>query len=155
MNIYWGCLRGKKKNQTKLKKKTTTYLNLHALMFICCLISYGHDIDSTVDLVEAVIMRTWRRVRLKKKKKEEKQSVVGWFVFVSSLCCVSVFSVDWGSSWVKVQITWRRIGPPAFTLPARRGLKATQTAHLDPPPTLPSPPPPHIDGGAGSWLSVF
>lgn len=45
----------KRKNQTKLKKKN---LNLHASMFICCLISYQHDIDSTVDLVEAVIMRT-------------------------------------------------------------------------------------------------
>lgn len=142
-----------KKNQTKLKKKkqhlfklacVDVYLLFDQLWtwywFYCRLSGGRHHEDMTA------------RAARKKKTNDEKQSVVGWFVFVSSLCCVSVFSVDWGSSWVKVQITWRRIGPPAFTLPARRGFKATQTAHLDPP--LP-PPPPHKDGGAGSWLSVF
>lgn len=55
MTIYCRCLSGKKKKSDKAEKKK---LNLHASMFICCLISYQHDIDSTVDLVEAVIMRT-------------------------------------------------------------------------------------------------
>lgn len=151
MNIYCRCLRGKK-NQTKLKKKklfklacVDVYLLFDQLWtwywFYCRLSGGRHHEDMTARAA---------------KKKDEKQSVVGWFVFVSSLCCVSVFSVDWGSSWVKVQITWRRIGPPAFTLPARRGSRGEQT-QLRQPTWIqpPSPPPPLNDGGPGSWLSVF
>lgn len=79
----------KRKKSDKAEKKN--YLNLHASVFICCLISYQHAIDSTVDLVEAVIMRTRRHVWFKKRREAD---VVRWFVFVSSPCCVSVCSVD-------------------------------------------------------------
>lgn len=149
MTIYCRCLSGKKRRKKIRQSWKKNYLNLHASVFICCLISYQHDIDSTVDLAEAVIVRTRRqRVAWKKKKhreKEEKQSVVGWFVFVSSLCRVSVCSVDWGSSWVQVQITWRRIGP-AFTLPAPCStLKASKHSSDSRPPVLNSPPDPHPD----------
>lgn len=58
------------------------------------------DIGSTVDLVDAIIL--WHDGLYGKKKKNpvEKQSGVQWFVFVSSMCCVTVFSIDWGSSLV-------------------------------------------------------
>lgn len=64
------------------------------------------DIGSPVDLVDAII--SWHmmaRVAKKTQKKansktKQKQSGVQWFVFVSSLCCVTVSNVDWGSSLV-------------------------------------------------------
>lgn len=48
------------------------------------------DIGSTVDLVDAIVL--WHGGEKKKENNNnpvEKQSGVQWFVFVSSLCCVT------------------------------------------------------------------
>lgn len=75
MTIYCRCLSGKKeKKPDKTEKKID--LNLHASMFLCCLTSYQPDIDSTVDLVEAVILRTRRHAWLQKRREAECRSVV-------------------------------------------------------------------------------
>lgn len=55
-------------------------------------------IGSTVVVVDAVIMWHGGLYGKKKKNAVEKQSGVQWFVFVSSLCCLTLLSVDWGSS---------------------------------------------------------
>lgn len=74
MIIKYKCLRGKK-NQTKINELKKTYLNLHALMFLCCLIclhtnNTKSDIGSTVDLVDAI---TLSRGGLYSKRKKQKK----------------------------------------------------------------------------------
>lgn len=145
MTIYCRCLSGKKeeKKSDKAEKKLfklaciDVYLLFDQLptwyWFYCRLSGGRHREDTTA---------TCGLKKKKNREKEEKQSVVGWFVFVSSPCRVSVCSVDWGSSWVQVQITWRRIGP-AFTLPAPCStLKASKHSSDSRPPVLNTPLPP-------------
>lgn len=67
-----------------------------------------NDIGSTVDLVDDVLWHMMARMAKRKNNNNnnnpvEEQSGVQWFVFVSSPCCATVVSVDWGSSLVNQQ----------------------------------------------------
>lgn len=43
-------------------------------MFICCLISYQHDIDSTVDLADAVVVVSGGTEKRNKQKTNKKKT---------------------------------------------------------------------------------